>query len=188
MPSQFSPEKLRSSEIFRNFTDAEIRQLLAACSDVQFASGAVIYEAGTVHRALYFLTDGNVELGLSAPALTETVVATLSAMAVFGEASFFHNAPHSVTARCRTDATAIRLERTAFDQLIGANSTAALRLGANAADILAARLQQTDQWIAELLQAHQDAKIHESWRRFRERRGPALISATGIHPGAGYTV
>ena len=111
------------------------------------------------------------EITLEAPALEETLVARLEPKRVFGESAFFHASPHCAVARCASLARLVKLGRSEFDRLLEQKSTAALLLGANAADILAVRLQQTDHWIAQLLQQRQDAKVSASWRRFREHLG-----------------
>jgi CRP-like cAMP-binding protein len=63
----------------------------------------------------------------------------------------------------------LRISRDAYDELLQAQRPAALKLAVNAAALLAARLQATDQWAGELLQQEQSARIARSWSRFRQR-------------------
>ena len=53
------------------------------------------------------------------------------------------------------------------------------------ARILAARLQETDQWIWNLLQQSQFARVRSSWRRFRHRVGGRSSSVPPELPDAG---
>ena len=91
------------------------------------------------------------EIDLDVPKLGERVLAQLDSSSVFGEMSFFHPAPHAATAKCLTAARIMRLPRAQFDALAAENPHLALRITTNAAEILAARLHQTDEWIAETL-------------------------------------
>lgn len=61
------------------------------------------------------------------------------------------------------------LTRERFDELLQARRMSAYKLALNAASLLGARLQGTDNWIRELLQEEQSARIAQSWHRFRRR-------------------
>jgi CRP-like cAMP-binding protein len=87
-----------------------------------------------------------------------------------------------VTARAITEATVVRLEREAYDKLLHINSLAACRLGANAAEILAAKLQHTDAWIADSLQAEEVHRVQQKWWDFRQTMGHSFEK-----PGGGFT-
>jgi hypothetical protein len=69
--------------------------------------------------------------------------------------------------------------------LLARNSVAALKLGTNAAAILATRLQWTDEWIVELLDEQEAHKRHESYLRFRERMGLHFGTSTSIFTPGG---
>jgi CRP-like cAMP-binding protein len=174
-------ELVRDVALFRGMTSEETWQVLDAAEDLDYAAGQAIFHEAGPDRALYLLVDGQVEIVLPLPGSGETIVARLEAGAVFGEASFFHGTPHVATARCLTPVLAIRLARTAYDQMLRAGSLPAYKVAANAADILAGRLQATDRWVADLVHQQQDAAIAASWRAFRERLGvsfaplPSLI-------------
>jgi len=187
MPSQIAAESLPKVELLEGFTPDEIQQLLGACSDVRFQAGDVILQSGDEHRALFILVEGTVEVELAAPFTEETMVAELQPGSVFGETSFFHPAPHSATVRCETAVTVVRLDRSDYEGMLQTKCPIAYHLGTNAAHILAARLQQTDRWIAELLQERQNAHIHKGWHRFREQMGHTFSTPKGFFgPGGSF--
>lgn len=169
MPSNFPPEMLRDVPLFRDHCIDDIEELLAAAEDREFGADETIINEGGHDQALYAIFDGEVEIVLPAPAFQETEVAKLGPGGVFGESSFFNAAPHVVTVRCTTPVLVVRLPRERFDQLLQRGSPAAYKLAANAASVLAERLQATDRWIEHMLQQHQDAEIAASWREFRRR-------------------
>lgn len=161
-------EKLQSIGLFNRFSNAEIEELLAVSDELHFSSGETIIEAGLEQRALYILLAGSVEIDLEVPKLGERVLAELTPGSIFGEMSLFHATPHAATVRCTADAQVIRLMGHQYDTLVSQGRAAALRLGANAAGILAARLQHTDQWIAEILTHQRERELRENWRKLRE--------------------
>jgi len=175
------PAVLAHLEIFKNLTASDARELLAACEEVPAAAGQVVFDAGVAHQALYVVLEGTLEVDLEPARAAERVVAVLQAGSVFGESSFFHAQPHSGTVKARTAARLLRLDRDSLDRLLASGSPAALRVAANAAEILAARLQQADQLIVALLDQIQDEKAHTAIREFRR----SLFHTTGpaVPPG-----
>lgn len=161
-------ETLQSIELFKGFSNAEIEELLAISEELHFANEETIIEAGLEQRALYVLLAGSVEIDLEVPKLGERVLAELVPGNIFGEMSLFHAAPHAATVRCTADAQVIRLMGNQYDTLVSQGHTAALRLGANVAGILAARLQHTDQWITDVLTHQREHDLREQWRKLRE--------------------
>src|SRR5205085_3421488 len=107
-------------------------------------------------RALIIVLDGSVQVRLTVPHLGEALVAQFPARSVFGELSFFHAAPHSATVLCVEPARLLRLQRRKFEGLKAVNNLVALTLAANAAEILAERLQQMDLWLAQRLAESED--------------------------------
>ena len=169
---ELSPARFHSVELFHGLGGNEILELLSASDDLMFNAGDAVFQAGEESRSLYLLLEGNVEIDLEVPKLGERVLAQLESGSVFGEMSFFHPAPHSsphsATARCLTAARVMRLPRSQFDALAESNPQLALRVTTNAAEILAARLHHTDEWIVDTLTRQREHDIRENWRKLRE--------------------
>ena len=90
---------------------------------------------------------------------------------VFGESSFFSGGAHAADAAAVADVEVLAVPRAGFDELLQASRPVAWKIAMNAAGILGVRLQETDDWLAELLQEEEDARIAQSWQRFRENAG-----------------
>jgi CRP-like cAMP-binding protein len=168
-------------ELLDNLTPEQTGEILAACDEILCTAGRTIYEIGQIERALYILLEGTAEVDIASPRSGQRQLAQLSAGSVFGESSFFHAAPHTATVRALTDARLLRLPRERFDEQLQNNSVAALRVAANSAKILAARLQQADRFIAGLLEESAGEKIHDSLARFHEIMGHSFRT-----PGASF--
>jgi CRP-like cAMP-binding protein len=175
------PALLPRIEIFKNLTARDAEQLMPACEELKAVAGQVVFDAGVVGRALYVVLDGTVEIDLEPARAAERIIAVLEAGSVFGESSFFHAQPHSGTVKARTDVRLLRLNREPLDRLLASGSPAALRVAANAAEILAERLQQADKIIVALLDQIQDEKVHTAIREFRR----SLLHSSGqsVPPG-----
>jgi CRP-like cAMP-binding protein len=183
--AQITSAALHDVELFDNLTTQQADEILAACTEILCTAGRVIFEAGQEERALYILLDGTVEVDVASPRAGERQIAQLEKGSVFGESSFFNPSPHSATVKALTDARLLRLDHEQFNNLLKNDNVAALRLAANAAKILAARLQQADRCIAGLLEAYAGEKIHEAYSRFRQSMGHSFGSpGVSMGPGA----
>ena len=172
-------QDLQKVDVLRGLSADEVASLMVHAGTFTFTADQPIFEAGASERALYFLLEGTVEIALTVPFSTEVILDQLQPIRVFGESSFFHPQPHSATARTLTEVTVARLDRSAYDQLLQSNHLAACRVGANAAEILAAKLQSTDRWIADLLQAEEAQRAQEKWWEFRKTMGHSLDQPAG---------
>ncbi len=165
-------EFLMDVMLFENFTLEEIRQVVRLCRITTLSRGAKIFSNGDPAESLYVVLVGDVEVLLPELPVEETTVVLLNPGGVFGESTFFSETPHTMSASCASDSvTLLSLNRVAFNEIFQTNSGVALRLVNNVARILAARLQETDQWVWNLLQQSQFARVSTSWRRFRHRVG-----------------
>lgn len=169
MSSNFPSEMLSETPLFEKLSLDEIEELLAIADDREYQADEVIIHEGGHDRVLYVIFHGEVEIVLPTPAFAETLVVKLGAGSVFGESTFFHAAANIATVRCLTQVLSVRLPHDRFDRLLVQGSRAAYKLAANAAGILAERLQATDRWIENLLQEHQDVEVAARWREFRHR-------------------
>jgi CRP-like cAMP-binding protein len=172
---------LQRVELFDNLTSDDVRQLLPACDELQASAGQTIFEAGTAERALYVVLEGTVEVDLEPPRAQERQVAEVGPGSVFGESSFFNASPHSGTVKARSDVRLLRLNRERFDALLHSGNVAALRIAANAAKILASRLQQADRLIVELLESIHDEKVRAAIKSFRNSL--SLSFSSTVQPG-----
>lgn len=185
MPASIDPHLLQDVELFDNLTSDQASEILAACTEILCTAGRTIFEMGHEERALYILLDGTVEVDVASPRAGERQIAQLEKGSVFGESSFFHASPHSATVRALTDARLLRLDREQFNALLQKDNIAALRVAANAAKILAAKLQEADRSITGLLEAYAGEKIHEAWSRFRQSMGHSFGSpGASMGPGS----
>jgi CRP/FNR family transcriptional regulator, cyclic AMP receptor protein len=166
MLTALDPQLIAGVALFDNLTSDQATRVLAACDEVACPAGQDVYAAGQEGQALYILLGGTAEVNLEAPH-AERSVAEVQPGGFFGECSFFHAGPHSASVRAQTDLRLLRLDHARFHELLRNEDVGALRVAANAAKVLAARLQHADQFIVELLESIRDEKVREALARFR---------------------
>jgi CRP-like cAMP-binding protein len=179
--------QLGQIDLFRGLSGDELAALAAVCNQASFADGEVILREGEESRALWILLEGAAQVELSVPNAGERQIAELHAPSIFGETSFFHAGPHSATVTSAGPTRVLRLDRARFDELVNQHSPAALRVSLKAAEILAARLRQTNRWIEQMLERQTDAKVHQAWQSFRQHMGHHFSTpATFVGIGANW--
>lgn len=172
-------------DLFRGFTPDELKSFMSQVETVSFFPGEPILVAGDWTRALYVLTEGAVRIELPDVESIDGVIADLTPISIFGESSFFHAHPHSTSVRCTAATKALRLTRERYDEWLNAREPLAFKLMLNAAELLAGRLYQTDQWIQRTLQAREQEKLHTSWREFRSHMSGRMRGSGQFMSGGG---
>jgi CRP-like cAMP-binding protein len=184
MATPLDTSALEGIELFAGLSREELGGIVKECVEIVATSGQSIIEAGQQSQALYVLLAGTAEVDLEPLRAKERMVAELAPGSVFGESSFFHASPHSATVKARTDARVLVLKRDRFDRLLSENHAGALRIASNATAVLAARLQEADRVILELLDQIQDEKVRAAFRNLRSAishpfsSGPAMYLGT----------
>lgn len=163
--SSISAADLQNVELIAGFQSSELEELVTNLNIVDFPEGDMVFDAGDSSRSLYIVLSGRVQIDLIGSTADDTKLVELGPGEVFGETTFFHAAEHNNRAWCQEPTKLAQLPFETYEQLLKNGSSMAYHLGANAAHILAARLQQTDAWIREVLD--RDEQVHR--RELRDR-------------------
>lgn len=164
-------EQLQTVPLLDGLTHEDLAELVGISEIRKVPVGEVIFEEGTVAASLCVILKGEVELRLTAAGSAGEEIMQIGERDVFGESSFFSGGSHAAQAFAATDARLLVIPRDGYDDLLQASRPAAWRLAVNAAGILGVRLQDTDDWLSEILQHEEDARIAQSWQRFRDSTG-----------------
>ena len=156
---------IKNGELLAGFQLEELEELASQLKLLDYAEGVVVFTVGDSTRSISWILSGRVQIDLIGKTVEETKLVVLGPNEVFGETTFFHAAEHNNTAWCQEPTRLAELSYATYEQLLKSHSSIAYHLGANAAHILAARLQATDQWIREVLD--HDEQIH--CRELRDR-------------------
>jgi CRP-like cAMP-binding protein len=108
----------------------------------------MVIRSGELDRALYFVTDGRLDLMLPQLNGAERLVRTISAPAVIGEMGFVENRPRSMTIKGMTDGELLRLDYEAYERLAADEPAIAQNLLFELARVLSLRLRWATQALA----------------------------------------
>lgn len=164
-------ELLQSVPLLNGLTHEDLSELIAISEIRTVPSGEIIFEEGTDAPGLCVILSGEVGLRLTSAGSAGEEIMQIGERDAFGESSFFSGGPHAAQAFASSDARLLVIPRDGYDDLLQASRPAAWKLAVNAAGILGVRLQATDEWLSEVLQHEEDARIAQSWQRFRESTG-----------------
>ncbi len=120
-------------------------KLVAYTELMRFRTAECVMKAGERDRALYFLTEGRLDLMLPQPKGSDRLVRTISAPAVVGEMAFVEDQPRSMTIKGMTDGELLRLDYEAFERMADAEPEIAQNLLFELARVLSLRLRWATQ-------------------------------------------
>lgn len=166
-PQEMTPELLTSFPVFEGLAAADASRIAADLTRMSFDAGSTILHEGKSIQALWIIVSGECVVSRKAADKTEMVLAELKSGDVFGEMSFVRSAPHSATIKARTGVSVCTYTREDFLKLANAHPTAAFRVCANIAGVLAERLRRMDTWVCDLVERPEASNHRDEWQTFR---------------------
>lgn len=179
------PADLQNIELLVGFQPDELEQFASSLHAREYGAGDIVFTVGDASRSLLLILSGRVQIDLVGCTVEETLLAEPGPGEVFGETTFFHPAVHNTNARCLEETRIAEFPYAAYEALLNSNSTVAYHLGANAAHILAARLQATDQWIREVLDSEEERHRHDLREQYHAAFRPSFATPRGYF-GVGF--
>ena len=104
---------LKSVSLFQPLSGEEIAQIVPIVSEMEFAAGDMMIERGEEGDCLYILVEGDVSVTLA-----DGGGRTLTSREVIGELAVLAERPRSADCRALSDVIALRIDKTAFWQLL----------------------------------------------------------------------
>lgn len=126
-------------------TPEDWETLVSYTEHMRFKADETVIRSGELDRALYFVTEGRLDIMLPQPNGAERLVRTISAPAVIGEMGFVENRPRSMTIKGMTDGELLRLDYDAFERLSQEHPKIARNLLFELARVLSLRLRWATQ-------------------------------------------
>jgi CRP-like cAMP-binding protein len=133
----------------RALSDAELEAIAAIVETKEFAAGGELFREGDPGDGLYLVATGEVEVIKRGPA-GEHSLAKLGPGGVLGEMSLVTSDARSATGRALAQTSVLHLPVRDFRALLDSGSTAALRIAAAIAEVLARRLATMNGMVLEL--------------------------------------
>ncbi|MBM4255290.1 MAG: cyclic nucleotide-binding domain-containing protein [Deltaproteobacteria bacterium] len=159
---------LQQFPLLQDFTNAELRDLLATAREQELAAGAFICREGEPGGALYFVVRGQVEVSKKDKEGTPRVITLLGDGTLLGELSWITGASYTATVQAKQDTAVIRLDGRALTLQVQQNSTGAYKFTTALLKLLAGRLLRTNEQVLDS-QSQLDTQKKGEIERLRER-------------------
>ena len=169
MTRTLSESDLAEFRIFEGMTPPQRAQLLERMELHEYPPGDRILREGLSIQILWVIVKGHCAVTKTLADGEQRNLAELGPGDIFGEMSFFRSAPHSASIHTLTDVEVLMLRRERYNDLEAEGSTAAYRIAANTAAVLAERLRRMDDWICNLVEQPDAVSHREEWREFRSK-------------------
>jgi len=123
----------------------------------EFPAGTVLFRQGEPGGEMYVVQGGLVRISVSVRGVEKTLV-DLGAGEFFGEMSILNNQPRSATATVVEDAKLLVIDSRTFEAMVRGSADVAIRMIKK----LAARLQEADDQISNLMHKDQASRVVHS--------------------------
>lgn len=135
--------------MFRNVDPKRLRLFAFMGETLTYRAGERLFEKGDEGNAAYIIIDGSVDVLVPVEG-GELAVAALGAREIFGEMAVLCDQPRSTAIAAKTELTVLRLQRSAFLNLLREFPDIALEV----IKVLAGRLEATTRELASARGAH----------------------------------
>jgi MFS superfamily sulfate permease-like transporter len=142
---------LRDIPVFAGLTDAEQAFIGARLQRAHYKTGEIVIRQGDTDRSVFIVVNGTTTVRVSAAGTERQVrLASYARGTIFGEMALLDRQPRSATVTADDDVVCYVLSEAAFQELIAERPGIAVRLLANVARELSARLRRATRMISEL--------------------------------------
>ena len=140
---------LKGMALCRTLSAAEFEAIAAILETREIAAGSELFREGEPGDGLFLVVAGEIDVVKRGPR-GERSLARLGAGGVLGEMSLITSDARSATGRATLDTRVLRLPAQRFRALLEGGSTAALKIAAAIAEVLARRLATMNSMVLEL--------------------------------------
>lgn len=140
---------LKSMDLCRMLTSAEIDAIAAIAQTREIGAGRELFREGDPAEGLFLVVSGEIDIVKQSPGGSRSL-AQLGPGAILGEISLLTSEARSATGRAIVDTKLLHLPMTAFRGLLNEGSSAALKMVAAIAEVLARRLATMNIKVIEL--------------------------------------
>lgn len=161
---------LRTLAVLKDFSDAELADLLAGATEHRFPVGSLICREGERDGHLYCLVSGEAEVSKTDRLGRSHPLARLGSGTLIGELSWIMDTPCAASVQARQECAVIRLDGQTLTKQLHERSPGAFKLGVALLRLLAGRLMHmNDQFLEIQTTTHPVEQQKSEIERLRER-------------------
>jgi CRP-like cAMP-binding protein len=143
------PATLLAFPAFREFTSAEIAELLRSMQRWDLTRGTLLFQEGDEGATCFVVVRGAVDVSVKVRGQPQ-LLAQLGPGSIFGQASLIDNEPRTVSCSIRRDAVLTEIDGASCERLLNGTSRLALKLLAALNQGLVAALRSADRQLMRL--------------------------------------
>lgn len=166
--------------------DADELEALAAISEIKtYTKGTLVFSEGDTGKDIYFLVTGEVRIRKKISSGFKTI-AVLRAGDIFGEMSFFENAPRSADAFAPMDCDILSIKGEAFESFLSDKPRKSFSILMKMLAISSSRLRNMDRYFTTLYQTARIMASCGSVGELAEKILPEIINSLPVSGAAVY--
>ena len=143
-------ELLSKVPAFSGLLPRELKEVAAIVHKREYRAGEPVFTQGDPGLGMYIVQDGEVSITLSGKEGEQRELAVLGDGDFFGELALLDESPRSANAICKTECNLIGFFRPDLFEVIEKNSALGVKIVLKLAEIVAARLRNTDKELSRL--------------------------------------
>ena len=155
------------SPVGKELTDGEARELFMISRREAYKQGEKLFDEGDEANALFLLADGEVEVHKRGHSGNSALLARMAPGSILGEMGMLLREPRSSRAVVISPAaTVLRVSVKDFQDNLAQNPTVAVKLIHALARVLAGRLRDINQRVADIAERNVNQSAHEQIEEF----------------------
>ncbi len=176
---------LENIPLFAALADDELEALAEISEIRKYKKGEVIFAEGDTGKDIYFLVGGEVSIRKKISSGFKTI-AILREGDLFGEMSFFENAPRSADAFASRDCDILGIKGESFESFLSSKPRKSFSVLMKMLAISSARLRNMDRYFTMLYQTARIMTACSSVRELAEKILPEIIDSLPVSGAAMY--
>ncbi|QDU36575.1 cAMP receptor protein [Maioricimonas rarisocia] len=164
-----NPSQVAQCAVLQDMNEAELEAFFGHVEFRCFEAGETILEEGKSSQYLWIIATGKCQIIKNCGDGVSNTLAVLEPGGVFGEMSFFEEAPHSASVNALTDTETMLLSRAGYDELIESHPSVAYKIASRIVGLVASRLRQMDEWTCRLVDQQDSEERYAEWQDFRNK-------------------
>ncbi|GAB4434214.1 MAG: hypothetical protein OHK0040_05160 [bacterium] len=137
-------------KFFRNFTNDEVNNFVRLMIPVTYSEGEVIVKEGEVSHVLMLIIKGRAKVVKAIDENNYKILSILEAGDIFGEMSFFDNAPHNASVIAHTEISLLALSKKDFETFIEKNPKTAFKILFRIIQVCSQRIRNLNEEVKQL--------------------------------------
>jgi CRP/FNR family transcriptional regulator, cyclic AMP receptor protein len=143
LPDPVDYERLKSIDLFKNLTDAELEIVSRKVFEKPYKKGSTLFVEGMAGEVLYIVSEGSVDIVKKTKA-GDKLISSPGPGEIVGEMSLIDDEPRSASGRTGVDSKLVVITKNSFNEILESDPRIAAKILMSLLKIINKRLRTTD--------------------------------------------